>query len=113
MHRLLADERIAGFEAELGRNSVKRAAEEVLGRARVSGAGEYDDLVGAIVRRLDGLALQRLTPVINATGVILHTNLGRAPLARKRWKRPRGSRAATRTSNTISRPANVAPATLP
>ncbi|MGA8324867.1 MAG: L-seryl-tRNA(Sec) selenium transferase [Candidatus Cybelea sp.] len=83
MHRLLADERIAGFEAELGRDSVKRAAEEVLGRARVSGEGEYDDLVGAIVRRLDGLALQRLTPVINATGVILHTNLGRAPLARE------------------------------
>jgi L-seryl-tRNA(Ser) seleniumtransferase len=83
MHRLLADERIAAFEAELGRDSVKRAAEEVLGRARVSGKGEYDDLVGAIVRRLDGLALQRLTPVINATGIILHTNLGRAPLARE------------------------------
>ena len=31
--------------------------------------------------RLDELALQRLTPVINATGIILHTNLGRAPLA--------------------------------
>jgi len=83
MHRLLADERIAGFEAELGRDSVKRAAEEVLGRARVSGKGEYDDLVAAIVRRLDGLALARLTPVINATGIILHTNLGRAPLARE------------------------------
>jgi L-seryl-tRNA(Ser) seleniumtransferase len=83
MHRLLADKRIAAFEAELGRDSVKRAAEEVLGRARVSGKGEYDDLVGAIVRRLDGLALQRLTPVINATGIILHTNLGRAPLARE------------------------------
>jgi len=83
MHRLLADKRIAAFEAELGRDSVKRAAEEVLGRARVSGKGEYDDLVGAIVRRLDGLALARLTPVINATGIILHTNLGRAPLARE------------------------------
>ncbi|MGA7355855.1 MAG: L-seryl-tRNA(Sec) selenium transferase [Candidatus Cybelea sp.] len=83
MHKLLADERIAAFEAELGRDSVKRAAEEMLGRARVSGDGEYDDLVGAIVRRLDGLSLQRLTPVINATGIILHTNLGRAPLARE------------------------------
>jgi L-seryl-tRNA(Ser) seleniumtransferase len=83
MHKLLADERIAAFEAELGRDRVKRAAEEMLGRARVSGEGEYDDLIGAIVRRLDGLSLQRLTPVINATGVILHTNLGRAPLARE------------------------------
>jgi L-seryl-tRNA(Ser) seleniumtransferase len=83
MHKLLADERIAAFEAELGRDSVKRAAEEVLGRARVSGDGEYDDLVGAIVRRLGGLSLQRLSPVINATGIIVHTNLGRAPLARE------------------------------
>jgi L-seryl-tRNA(Ser) seleniumtransferase len=83
MHKLLADERIAAFEAELGRDRVKRAAEEMLGRARVSGDGEYDDLVGAIVHRLDGLSLQRLMPVINATGIILHTNLGRAPLARE------------------------------
>ncbi len=35
----------------------------------------------AVVARLDELALERLAPVINATGIILHTNLGRAPLA--------------------------------
>ena len=31
-------------------------------------------------RRAEALARPHLTPVINATGVILHTNLGRAPL---------------------------------
>src|SRR5580698_8083675 len=58
----------------------------MVGRVRCSRKGEYDDLVAAIVRRLDGLALARLTPVINATGIILHTNLGRAPLAREAFE---------------------------
>ncbi len=37
-------------------------------------------LVEAIGHRLTKLATPTLTPVINATGVVLHTNLGRAPL---------------------------------
>ena len=35
----------------------------------------------SIRQRLDGLALSRLQPVINGTGVVVHTNLGRAPIA--------------------------------
>ena len=34
-----------------------------------------------IRQRLDDLALSRLQPVINGTGVVVHTNLGRAPIA--------------------------------
>ena len=34
-----------------------------------------------VIERLDGLASPSLRPVINATGVVLHTNLGRAPLS--------------------------------
>jgi L-seryl-tRNA(Ser) seleniumtransferase len=81
VHRVLADERIAAFEADLGRNVVKRAAEEVLGRARASGDGAYDAVVTDLAGRLEELRRQMLMPVINATGVIVHTNLGRAPLA--------------------------------
>lgn len=81
MHRVLADERIAAFEVELGRNIVKRAAEEVFGRARASGNGAYDAIVAELTARLEHLRRQMLVPVINATGIILHTNLGRAPLA--------------------------------
>src|SRR5690349_1899319 len=41
-----------------------------------------DEAVAArVVERLEREALPKLRPVINATGVVLHTNLGRAPVA--------------------------------
>lgn len=61
---------------------VARAAREAVETARANGgtapAEGWEEAVGAAVRRL---AVPSLTPVINATGVVLHTNLGRAPLA--------------------------------
>jgi L-seryl-tRNA(Ser) seleniumtransferase len=81
MHRILEDESIAGYEAELGRGRIRRAAEEVIGRARLSGDGQaYDAVVAAVRKRLDDLRGSSPLPVINATGILLHTNLGRAPL---------------------------------
>lgn len=41
---------------------------------------EPDVIAGRVVARLDLEALPRLRPVVNATGIVLHTNLGRAPL---------------------------------
>jgi L-seryl-tRNA(Ser) seleniumtransferase len=59
--------------------------------SKVSGSETLDvglwtlDLVGEVERRLNLRAIQSSQPslrrVINATGVIIHTNLGRAPLA--------------------------------
>jgi L-seryl-tRNA(Ser) seleniumtransferase len=43
---------------------------------------KLDDLPGAIEQKLQQSLAYSLRPVINATGVILHTNLGRAPLSR-------------------------------
>jgi L-seryl-tRNA(Ser) seleniumtransferase len=81
MHAVLADERIAPYEIQLGRSIVRRAADEVFGRARASMADQtYDGIVDELQERLRRLGRERLTIVINATGVILHTNLGRAPL---------------------------------
>ncbi|HTX58374.1 MAG TPA: L-seryl-tRNA(Sec) selenium transferase [Verrucomicrobiae bacterium] len=81
---LLEAPALASFEAMLGRATVKRAIERELDRARVSGAvPERETLIAAIARRLEREAAGELTPVINATGTLLHTNLGRAPLARE------------------------------
>lgn len=71
------------FVAELGewplpRKAVVDVARTALDRAR---QGDEQDFAAAARIRLEGMVLDRLGPVINATGVLLHTNLGRAPLA--------------------------------
>jgi L-seryl-tRNA(Ser) seleniumtransferase len=81
MHQVLADERVAAYVARLGRDVIKRAADEVFGRARASGDGAYEAIVTELVARLKSLERDMLLHVVNATGIILHTNLGRAPLA--------------------------------
>ena len=71
-------------------------------------AGEpQPDDVGATLEaevpaRLASLTAPSLRAVINATGVILHTNLGRAPLAQRGGRARRRPWPATPTSNTTS-----------
>lgn len=83
VHRLLEEPAIAGYAATLGREGMKGAIERVLDRARASGETHaYEGIVAAVVAQLDAMRMRGMIPVINATGVMLHTNLGRAPLAR-------------------------------
>ncbi len=42
---------------------------------------QRDEIISSLRLRLEDLALSRLQPVINGTGVVVHTNLGRAPIA--------------------------------
>jgi L-seryl-tRNA(Ser) seleniumtransferase len=87
---LLRDPRMGELLATDGRAPVTDAARVVLAelRRKIS-AGELDaaevesarqHLAEAIVRQLRAASSFSLRAVINATGVILHTNLGRAPL---------------------------------
>ena len=77
--RLLADERLAGEPHELA----VAAARAVLERARdeIRAGGEPGPLVEGVLEELGRARRPSLRRVLNATGILVHTNLGRAPLA--------------------------------
>ncbi|MEI7761168.1 MAG: L-seryl-tRNA(Sec) selenium transferase [Thermoleophilia bacterium] len=78
--RLLADPRLA----DLARAPVVAAVRVTLERARLSIRDGHDpgDLVEATLAEVAAAARPSLRRVLNASGVLIHTNLGRAPLAR-------------------------------
>jgi L-seryl-tRNA(Ser) seleniumtransferase len=82
VHRVLEEAAVAEYASTLGPQTIKRAVEQVLDRARASTQTlTYESVVAAVAARLEEIRLRGLVPTINATGVMLHTNLGRAPLA--------------------------------
>jgi L-seryl-tRNA(Ser) seleniumtransferase len=75
-------ERVAAF----GRGPVLGAARRVLDtQRRAAAAGEavpgVDELAARVAAELERRSARRTRAVVNATGVVLHTNLGRAPLS--------------------------------
>ena len=76
---VLADPRLRTAEARLGRSLVRDAVHRAQQRAR-DGEIRPEDVADAAVAGLPAFAAS-LTAVLNATGVLLHTNLGRAPLS--------------------------------
>jgi L-seryl-tRNA(Ser) seleniumtransferase len=86
--RLLGTDTLATLVDRHGRQVVTDAIRAELSSARQSIlAGEkaqpVDRLVDAIVYRVSSSVTPSLSPVINATGVIIHTNLGRALLSER------------------------------
>jgi L-seryl-tRNA(Ser) seleniumtransferase len=76
---LLADPRLAAAGERLGRSLVKGVVQQVQQRIR-GGELAPPDAVGAVLASLPGTASSQ-RPVLNATGVLVHTNLGRSPLS--------------------------------
>ncbi|MBA3524317.1 MAG: L-seryl-tRNA(Sec) selenium transferase [Geodermatophilaceae bacterium] len=76
---ILADPRLVDVSDRLGRERVKAAVAGALQQVR-DGSLDAVDTVDATLAALPGAATS-LRPVLNATGVVLHTNLGRAPLS--------------------------------
>lgn len=88
MHRFLADPELAAYAEIFGTTVVKAAVDAVLVPARAAALRDvavppYDALVAAVRERLASEEAGALVALLNATGVLLHTNLGRAPLARE------------------------------
>jgi len=82
VHQLLEEEPATTLIAAHGRPLVRFAVQRVLEEERRRAATDTSHARWARVEAtIQGLRRSRLRPVVNASGVILHTNLGRAPLA--------------------------------
>ncbi len=91
IERLLQSRTAQSLAATLSRDCVRDLLREITDELRMELVEESshltsDSLIAEIERRLESraapFAKASLKRVINATGVIIHTNLGRAPLAR-------------------------------
>ncbi|MCS1408290.1 MAG: L-seryl-tRNA(Sec) selenium transferase [Verrucomicrobia subdivision 3 bacterium] len=66
----------------LSRPVVVDVARDLVNEMRRAGrVPAYEAIVRKFQQRVNLLSLSRLQPVVNATGICLHTNLGRAPLS--------------------------------
>ena len=88
MHRFLDDPRLSSYRRGLGASFVKAVVNETLDAVRLSvprggDAPPYEMLFARVSHELAREESRGLVEVINATGILLHTNLGRAPLAQE------------------------------
>ena len=81
VERLLQEPAVAALVAVAPRPVVLAAVREAIEAARHSRAGPPDSWADDVSERVARRGDLSLRPVLNATGVVIHTNLGRSPLA--------------------------------
>lgn len=93
---MLEQEEIQQLEKQYGRDCVKQVIQDELGQLRVMIKADSDEtevlhriqqLPERTKRSLENLHTPNMQSVVNGTGTILHTNLGRAPINKEHAKR--------------------------
>jgi len=91
VEKLLQDEEIESFISVIGKISTAECVRQGISSFReriISGEGsDLSELRPVIIEKLKLKSSERLQRVINGTGIIIHTNLGRAPLGEKIFNR--------------------------
>ncbi len=85
--RLLAAAERAGWTVRMGHAPIMEAVRATLDEVRAevlagTPCPPAEGVEARLLERLEGAVRGTLRPVVNATGVVIHTNLGRAPLSR-------------------------------
>ena len=85
---VISDERISRLAVRYPHDLLVNLVREQLEKARelISSGNQspsLDDIVQSVSTQLDKFENPILRPVINATGIVIHTNLGRAPLSKE------------------------------
>lgn len=84
VQKLLEDASIKRFIDDIGHPFVVAVIRETLEQERkniaLGKAFDYTNCIDAIVTKCKSIQQEKLQRVINGTGILLHTNLGRAPL---------------------------------
>jgi L-seryl-tRNA(Ser) seleniumtransferase len=69
------------YDPEIIKNVIRFALQEARANVKTSGTlKNIDELANEVIQKLNSFSSPYLKQIINASGVILHTNLGRAPL---------------------------------
>jgi len=84
--KLISEERIEKLREEYSHDTVVAIARQHLEELRISlqegtACPSFAQIADTVIRKIQSLGAIGPSPIINATGVIIHTNLGRAPLS--------------------------------
>ncbi|HVT04279.1 MAG TPA: L-seryl-tRNA(Sec) selenium transferase [Thermoanaerobaculia bacterium] len=88
MERVLSSDEARRLIDQFGRESLKSAVSEVLSDIRLGNeesGGDIAEVLRAAERRLQNRFDSSLREIINGSGVIIHTNLGRSPIDPESW----------------------------
>jgi L-seryl-tRNA(Ser) seleniumtransferase len=91
IEKLLQSQELEAWFPRLSRPLVARLAAETIEelRSKIKGGEDFPGeaaILRAVNRRCRETSRRRIHHLINATGVVLHTNLGRAPISNTAWR---------------------------